>query len=540
MIKSYKSFINESIKDLMKPKSKSEIGEAIKSLFINNPLGFLKKYKFNYQELINYGITESEMYEMIDKYSDSLIPLLNLFNKSNKDEIISEFKKIVWYLFTEGYLYSSVDNNNVLWFIHIKKRTFEGGVISVNKFTKLKNVMEYVNKHKTTNESITDLMKPKSKEQIDNELDKLDPFKKLTIIFNRYLNDILDEEEPYYNQKQIDDLIPKYIEICNNIFNIDEKIKHLHKYYNLSVLIRKELKNDLVKLPASKQLEYLNNINLDYLNGLYTDKEWNDLRLKVKDESTNESITDLMKPKSIEDIKKKLSEVPDDKLLGILYDNDIELEDVYTEEEIFNLDPEVLLDYSFRKNYMKGIRYVLDTYRLYGKNTKFIVTFHICDIESNNDLKELINNEQISRLIGPEQKFILEKYRLGMHQNVKTDYEERLINHLDNKTVYYQSEKNPSIMIGTNKKEDKNYFNYNKDSKLLTYHLDNFVFWVTDVNDENNYESHRGDDLIKNNKYGIYSKQIKLILKYVFEKYYNIEIDKVNGSRNDAYSFIEK
>lgn len=261
-------------------------------------------------------------------------------------------------------------------------------------------------------------------------------------------------------------------------------------------------------------------------------------RLVTYNDFVNESVRDQMTGKSIDDIKKDLSKVPQHKLLGKLSDMDMKLTDIYTEEEILELDPDILLEYSFYTNYVKGIKYVLDNYRLYGKDVASTISIHMPDIKDDDDVSYLLKDKQIIRFLSPDQRYVLEKYRVGMHQSEIREYEKRLIEQLD-KTDYYQSKSNPSVMIGKNKKGDKNLFNYNKDSKLLTYHLDNFTSWLTRENDEDNYESHRGSDRMSN-ELGIHSRYIDLIMKGVIGKYYGIKIDKSNGSRNDDYSFVKE
>jgi hypothetical protein len=42
-----------------------------------------------------------------------------------------------------------------------------------------------------------------------------------------------------------------------------------------------------------------------------------------------------------------------------------------------DLEPEEILEASFRFNYIKGIKHILDNYKLYGKDTKFIVSCYM-------------------------------------------------------------------------------------------------------------------------------------------------------------------
>ena len=278
------------------------------------------------------------------------------------------------------------------------------------------------------------------------------------------------------------------------------------------------------------------NKKIDYAIRLAKDNHFDNIvELLKKHMIVNEGVRDMMTGKSLEDIKKDLSKVDQGELLGRLSDMDMKLTDVYSEEEILELEPDVLLEYSFYNNYVKGIKYVLDNYRLYGKDTKFTISCHMPDIKNDDDVADLLKNEQIRKFLNSDQLYILEKYRAGMHQSEIREYEKKLIEQLD-KTDYYQSKSDPVVMIGKNKRGDKNYFNYNKNSKKLIYHLDNLSSWLTDIDDEDSYESHRGN---KDNEYGLHSRYINIIMKGVLGKYYGIKIDKADGSRNDEFSFVK-
>ena len=237
-------------------------------------------------------------------------------------------------------------------------------------------------------------------------------------------------------------------------------------------------------------------------------------------ENTNESVRDLMTPKSKEDIKNELSKISPHKLLGELSEMGIKLTDVYTEEEILELDPEVLLDYSFWTNYIKGIKYVLDNYKLYGKHTKFIISCHMPDIELNNDLRYLLNEPQIKKFLSSDEVYVLEKYRLGMHKGETREYEQILIDLLE-KAEYYQSKKDADIMICEGEKEYELYFNYNRRTHKLRYHIDNFAGYL-----RIDKEDRSGDS-----KYGFGRRYDDLLISGVVGEFCNLTIDIVDGAR---------
>ncbi len=167
--------------------------------------------------------------------------------------------------------------------------------------------------HKYTNESLKDLMKPKSEEEIEYGLKKLEPLERYFTIFDAQMDSVQNEDELLYSWEEIDEMIPGFIEVLKHSHSVYDKIEILHRYYNIfiynpkykSVLIRQELKRELNKLPASYQTQLVH--DFDYLGGLYTDKEWNDLKIKTKQE-VNESLKDLMKPKSEEEITDIISQ----------------------------------------------------------------------------------------------------------------------------------------------------------------------------------------------------------------------------------------
>jgi hypothetical protein len=424
-------------------------------------------------------------------------------------------------------------------------------------------------------ESVRDKMTPKSEEELDQIMSRMTPREMFLKSFSITIDNIHPTKRPLYPRAmkfmkpfkdvRIGDLLTISPYPGNRdlpLYPIKEKItfKNKEEYYeykidNPRVVIADQSLDMLFNTDSKSQNAVVIEMGVDLLFPYgqvwcgvfpYTDEELKlrakphprvegDTRLNVFND-TFESVRDKMTGKSTEDIKKELGKIPKKKDWITLSDMNMNLNDVYTEEEILEMDPEALLEYSFYNNYIKGIKYVLDNYKLYGENSKFTISCFMPDIKNDKDLADLLKDKQVIKFLTPDQKYVLEKYRLGMHQNEVKEYEERLLNIL--KTLeYYESEDNPEIMIG--KKKDKNYFNYNKTKHELIWHLDNMSSFITGIDDEDDYESHRGDRMYGNEfKFG--ARYFNLIMKGVIGDYYKIKIDKSDGSRNDEYSFMKK
>ena len=185
-------------------------------------------------------------------------------------------------------------------------------------------------------ESVRDMMKPKSKEDIEEGLDKLPIFNKIIKMFDRQQDSYNNDSEPYYTQKEIDDLVPVFVEELNNVSS-DDAIDFLHDYYNLSWMVRKELRRRIDLEPSGYQLQMIG--DLRNLGKLYTHNELALLGKKAEEErkeenrkkrKLTESVRDHMKPKSEDDVRKSLDKIPElkDRLeKGFRFG-------VYTKEEI--------------------------------------------------------------------------------------------------------------------------------------------------------------------------------------------------------------
>lgn len=194
-----------------------------------------------------------------------------------------------------------------------------------------------------------------------------------------------------------------------------------------------------------------------------------------------------------------------------------------------DVDAEHLLSYSFANNYIKGIKFVLDNYKLYGKETKNIISYNIDKIQDYDDLNFLINHPQIRKFLNDDKLYVLEKYRLGLHKGEIREFEKILIDLLD-KSEFYKSINNPNVMICQNFKENKLYFNYYlKTDKTpnyidveqfeLIYHLDDFTGCLR-----------FDEDWASDSKYDIPET---LLVKGIIQDYFNIKISKCTGARGN-------
>jgi len=149
-----------------------------------------------------------------------------------------------------------------------------------------------------------------------------------------------------------------------------------------------------------------------------------------------------------------------------------------------------------------------------------------------------MSNSQILKFLNPEQKYVIEKFRLGMHQNEVRDYEQKIIDILET-LEYVESKENSNIMIGRvgdgiykNRENGEDniiegvYFNYDKNTRKLTYHYERLAKPLN-INDMKS---------IHDFGYGYEG----MIIAGLISKFYNLpEPKEITGSRNDKYSFKE-
>lgn len=310
-IYSYNKF-NESIRDMMTPKSEEEIRIATRNMFLGHPIKFFMTFQMTNDELKTM-FTEQELAIGMTKYAESLFLLME-FDKNDTTKLqLDEFKGIVWYLFNKGYMFRQVDNLGNLWFKHHTKSAYRGGEFSVNKYSTLKDAKDYVERMEKLDEGVRSMMTPKTKEEIDDELEDLEPLERVTVQLNNQLDDINNKIEPYYSQSEVDGLCEELVELLNYSHDTEEMIDTLYIYIDLSDVIKRELKYRLGLLSPQDQVQYIHDIRV--LGSLYTDKELTDLGVMSK-KRTNESVRDMMTPMSEKDIKLTISKLsPTDKLI---------------------------------------------------------------------------------------------------------------------------------------------------------------------------------------------------------------------------------
>jgi hypothetical protein len=198
----------------------------------------------------------------------------------------------------------------------------------------------------------------------------------------------------------------------------------------------------------------------------------------------NESIRDLMTPKSEEEILKSLKK----------------------------LDNSDILRKSITNNFVKGVEIALQN-ELTENDIKFIK--EIIYFVKNKEIIKLIL-EKVRNELSLNDIFFLEKYIFGLHQSEEKEYEKWFINILKNIEIKPFNKYN----INTQKIEkDYNfmiYFNSKKQTILLYDKLSN-RFKV-------NY------DLIYRiliEEYNLNVYQITLLIKYLIEKYLNLKNIKI-------------
>ena len=166
------SELNESIRDLMKPKSKEEINNTIKELIKTNPERILRQYDFdflltiiskeelhdavinffkrnpehvlknwNYKKLFTI-ISKEELHNTINE--SFVMSLGHYINGNNSDESAINITNIIIYLWENDYIYDSYDNTNDLWFKHKTRDKYKGGYICINGYTTMDYIKDYI------------------------------------------------------------------------------------------------------------------------------------------------------------------------------------------------------------------------------------------------------------------------------------------------------------------------------------------------------------------------------------------------------------
>lgn len=162
----YLNTYNESIRDLLKPKSDEEIISIIDNLEPYKKLKMAKKYNYQLsdeEDIIKNALKShpnSIIYALKYDYDDlskivsdykikkaleeRLNNLFGLMKYNKREGALDELKKTIFYLFKKGYIYDNVDSLGDLWFKHKTFDAYSGGHIHHNGYSTLGDAIEYV------------------------------------------------------------------------------------------------------------------------------------------------------------------------------------------------------------------------------------------------------------------------------------------------------------------------------------------------------------------------------------------------------------
>jgi hypothetical protein len=202
--------------------------------------------------------------------------------------------------------------------------------------------------------------------------------------------------------------------------------------------------------------------------------------------SYNESLRDLMTPKSEDEIMKSLK----------------------------GLDNSEILKKSIDNEFIKGVKIALQ-HKLTDNNINFI-KYKIGNINNKEIVRLLLN--KVSNNLTENQIYIIEKYKLGLHQNEEKDYEiwfKELLTDLDI----------------SRSKEDVDELIYKKDGKVLYYYNEKYKDFYIDY-----YKIW----LVFKEKFQFNNNEIRLLTKGMVEEHLNlmgITIPFTEG--NDGYLMEE-
>jgi ankyrin repeat protein len=293
MINKYNQFINESVRDLMKPKSEEEIKLALKDSDINKEDGF------GYSKLMVAAWKRD--WDMVEFLIDNGADINNV--DSNGQTILfvacaDGNLDMVKYLIEKGINYNIEDSegNSAIILAQYNEHTEVVDYLkSLRKPSLLKSLLK-------TNESVRDLMKPKSEKELIELYGKLTPEEELLKGTINYL--------PWVVKHALE-----------RGANPNEKYSK-----GVTVLMYAITENDIEMMKIL--LDYGADPTIENQYGMTAlrmwetwkgNKEMMDLLDKYKS-MTNESVRDLMKPKSEEEL---------DKIWKVYYDTKQLLQDKY-------------------------------------------------------------------------------------------------------------------------------------------------------------------------------------------------------------------
>ena len=185
-----------------------------------------------------------------------------------------------------------------------------------------------------TNESVRDLMTPKSSEEIKKSLDDLDPIKKYSFIKKHDMDDLFNKE---YINKKMTRLAEQFgIKIEHYKDKDDKDFEVLVRIHSKFVVyMRTRLNSEFIEVGYSHNEKHDWDDVESVEDGIYKINNWID----EIGTSVNESVRDLMTGKTPEEVRSSLDKLnPIDRMEKIKED---ELEYLYTEEELNNIKEEM-------------------------------------------------------------------------------------------------------------------------------------------------------------------------------------------------------
>jgi hypothetical protein len=186
----------------------------------------------------------------------------------------------------------------------------------------------------------------------------------------------------------------------------------------------------------------------------------------------NESLRDLMTPKSEEEILKSL--------------------------KISNIDNTDLLIKSLDNNFLAGIKIALEN-EIKILNVNFFKQ-KIFNLTNTDVIKFIINNNKLCYILDADDKYILEKYKLGLHQDEEKNYE-----------IWFKE-------MLTDLDISKSTIN----SNIITYTKNNNVLYYYDKKNNEFWYKHIKIWLVFNSRFNLNSYNINMLTKYMVEKYLNL------------------
>jgi hypothetical protein len=194
----------------------------------------------------------------------------------------------------------------------------------------------------------------------------------------------------------------------------------------------------------------------------------------------NESLRDLMTPKSEEEILKSLKGLDNSELLE--------------------------KSYNYIIQYIPGIKLAL-TKKLSENDLNYLYNMFFYNKEKNEEaFKILVFDEQFRKRLSDDEIYIIEKYMYNLHQDELKNYEKYILNYINNYKISYIDNK---ILYKNSNFE--NIFIINKIENNITY-----IDIDLDFQDE------------LKNKYKLTYYGYMWLIKYMFEKYLNLKNIKIS------------